>query len=363
MIVRHSGRAIAVIAILSLSMTARAQVAFDHMRADGRDVRKTVIADGVYQFTTMRDSYVRQLNTVVVVTDRDVLVFDTQTRLSDARYILGEIRRITSKPVRYVVNSHGHPDHWSGNQVFVDAFPDADVIATRQTAEFNHRMADVWLPRFTTELASRRTALAEEIRTGKRTDGSVATPEQLAQDKSDVEDYASFTDETREVRRVFPTITFTDTLTLFHGGRELRFMGVTGDAEGTTVLYLPKERILITGDAVSYPIPFSNARLDRHAATLRLFEGLDVDVIVPGHGPAFHDKKFLSLERRLIESIWDGIVKAQASGITSIDELQRVVTVDELREDFAHGDSDLDARYRQRVQALIALAAPVAAKR
>ena len=85
------------------------------MSGAGKDIRKFAVADGIFQFMTMRDSYVRQLNSVVIVNQNDVLVFDTNTRPSSARLILAEIRKITDKPVRYVVNSHWHPDHWSGN--------------------------------------------------------------------------------------------------------------------------------------------------------------------------------------------------------------------------------------------------------
>src|SRR5947209_20050079 len=81
----------------------RAPLDFAHMSSDGQDVRKTVLGDGIYQFTVMRDAYVRVLNTVVIVNDNDVLVFDTNTRPSSARIIVSEIRKITSKPVRYVV--------------------------------------------------------------------------------------------------------------------------------------------------------------------------------------------------------------------------------------------------------------------
>jgi cyclase len=343
-------------AISCAPTTGLAQVEFDHMRADGRDIRMTVIADGIYQFMTMRDSYVRQLNTVVVVNNRDVLVFDTGTRPSCARLILAEIRKITNKPIRYLVNSHGHPDHWSGNMVYADAYPDVDIIATAQTRDMMQRMAGVWGPRFAAELASRRAALAAELSSGKRADGSTPTSVELAQEKSDVDEYAIFTDETLKLRRVFPTVAFMDTLSFFHGGREFRFMSVTGDAEGTTVLYLPKERVLITGDAVSYPIPYYSARLGAHAASLKMLAELHASVIVPGHGPAFHDNAFLNLELRLIETVSNGVARAKASGVQTVEEMEKVVTADDLRESFAHGDSDLEARFRTRVKALVGFA-------
>jgi hypothetical protein len=57
------------------------------------------IADGVYQFITSPDGYVPNGNSVVIITEEDVVVFDTFTRPSTARLELAEIRKITSKPV------------------------------------------------------------------------------------------------------------------------------------------------------------------------------------------------------------------------------------------------------------------------
>jgi cyclase len=334
----------------------RAQVAFQHMRGEGRDIRMTVIADGVYQFMTMRDSYVRQLNSVVVVTDRDVLVFDTNTRPSSAALILAEIRKITNKPVRYLVNSHGHPDHWSGNAVYADAYPYVDIIATGLTRDHMRRMSGVWVPRFTKELENRRVALAAEESSGKQADGSPLTPEQLQQDKTDVEDYATFTDETVKLRRVYPTITYADSLTIVHGGREFRFLSVTGDALGTTVLYLPKEKILVTGDAVSFPIPYVSDNPAAELASLRMLTALDANTIIPGHGPAFHDHAFINLELRFFETVFGEMAKARANGVTAVDDMQNVVTGDAVRESLAHGDPDLEARFRSRVKDFVTAA-------
>lgn len=159
------------------------------MRGDGRDIRLTTIAEGIYQFTTLRDSYVRQLNSVAIVTDRDVLVFDTGTRPSSVSAILARIRELTPKPVRFVVNSHWHPDHTSGNGVYAAAFPDAD-IATVATDTFSRRMAPVWGPRLTEQLEVRRKSLAAESSSGKREDGASLTAAELRQDSLDLEDFA-----------------------------------------------------------------------------------------------------------------------------------------------------------------------------
>jgi cyclase len=330
----------------------QAQVAFTHMRGEGRDIRMTVIADGIYQFTTMRDSYVRMLNTVAIVNDHDVLIFDTGTRPSSARLILERIRQITNKPIRFLVNSHHHPDHWSGNAVYAGASPDVEIIATARGRQQMDSTAPVWAPRFAAELARMRAAFALEQTSGL-VDGSPVTPEQRRQDSTDVVDYATFADESANDPRMLPNVTFTDTLTFFHGGREFRFMSMTGDAEGTTVLYLPREKVLMTGDVVSFPIPYVSQKPAAQAACLRLLAALHANTIIPGHGPAYHDNSFLELEVQLIESVVNGVAKARASGVTSLDELQRVVTASDVHDALVHGDPDLEQRFRVRVKALV----------
>jgi glyoxylase-like metal-dependent hydrolase (beta-lactamase superfamily II) len=340
----------------SLQAAAPAPAATQHVPGDGRDIRKIEIADGIYQFMTMRDSYVRLLSSVVVVNQDDVLVFDTNTRPSSARIILAEIRKMTGKPVRYVVNSHWHPDHWSGNEVYADAFPGLEIVATEQTLKFMQSSASLWPARFAAELAKDRAALEQEIASGKQDDGTALTPEQRRRDEEDVRDYGSFVDEARGLRRVYPTLIYTDTLTLDHGGREFRFMSVTGDAEGTTVLYLPREKVLITGDVVSYPIPYITPPPSRHARTLRSLAQLDADVIIPGHGPAFRDKAFLNLEADLLEAVTRGVQEALQKGMRTLADVQKGVTAEEFRDRFTHGDADLDARFRDRVSTLVKLA-------
>jgi glyoxylase-like metal-dependent hydrolase (beta-lactamase superfamily II) len=321
--------------------------------SDGKDIRKTLIADGIYQFTTWRDAYVRQLNSVVIVNRDDVLVFDTNTRPSCARAIIAEIRKITSKPVRFVVNSHWHPDHWSGNEVFAQAWPGLTILATTKAAETMRNVSPTWPRQFAEELRKSRAGLEQEIRDGKQADGTPLTPELRRKDDEDVRNYATFVDECTRLHRVFPTLTYDDRLTLVRGDREFRFMEVVGDAIGSTVLYLPKEKILVTGDAVSYPIPYSAMSTSRHAATLRELSKLDVDVIIPGHGPAFHDKQYLDLESQLLDTIVQGVRDELRKGPLSLEEVQKAITAEDLREKFTHGDRDLDARFRDRVKAIV----------
>lgn len=75
------------------------------------------LAEGVYAQTASPDSNAVS-NSGVVVLERSVLVFDTHFTPEGGQALLAKIRTLTPKPVRYVIDSHFHPDHTHGNQVF-----------------------------------------------------------------------------------------------------------------------------------------------------------------------------------------------------------------------------------------------------
>ena len=307
----------------------------------------TRIAEGIYHISAGPDGYVPRMNMVFVVNDNDVLVFDTSTRPSTARAALAEIRKITDKPVRYVVNSHWHPDHWSGNQVFVDAFPNVEIVATAQTKTYMQNMGNFFAPRFAARLARAESTYAREMRTGKDDDGSTLTPQQRADETAFMGRYRSFVGETQTVRRTYPTLTYVDELRLGRGAREIVLMSVTGDAEGTTVMYIPSAKVLVTGDAVSYPLPYTTPPPSRHARSLRMLSQLDADVIVPGHGPAFRDKKFLALEAEFLETVVQRVRASLRKGLATVAEVQKDVKLDDFRVRFTNDDPALNREFAE----------------
>jgi cyclase len=319
----------------------------------GVAVQKVQIADGIYQFITAPDGYVPNGNSVVIVNESDVLVFDTFSRPSTSRTVLAEIRKITDKPVRYVVNSHHHPDHWSGNEVYAAAFPNLEIIATEQSRQFMQNIANAWPAVFTKNLAEDQADFDKEISSGKDSDGKTLTADQRRKDEDDLRLEREFIAEALTVKRTYPTLTYSDKLTLRHGGREFRFMSMVGDADGTTVLYLPKEKILVTGDLLSYPIPYFTPPLSQHARSLRMLAQIDADVIIPGHGPAWHDKNFLNLETELLETIVSQVTQATQKGTATVEEMQKAVNVESLRLKFTHDDKDLNAKFKRYVDRMV----------
>ena len=87
----------------------------------GKTYKFEKIADGVYYATGGFGS-----NNVVIVNDDDVLLVDTGTSPANARAFVADVKLLSNKPVRYVVNTHWHFDHTDGNSIFG---PDVQIIA------------------------------------------------------------------------------------------------------------------------------------------------------------------------------------------------------------------------------------------
>jgi cyclase len=300
-------------------------------------ITRSELAPGVYLFSTGPDGYVPNGNSVAIVNDADVVVFDTLMRPSAAAEVIRQLRQVTPKPVRYLINSHWHPDHWSANETYVKTFPGLEIIASEETRTLMLDLAGIWPRLFEQNLARDE---AEAARTHQEQDPELELERSLVA-------------EMKKLTRVLPTVTYENKLTLLHGGREFRLMSVVGDARGTTVLYLPKEKILITGDVVSYPIPYFTPPLSQHAKSLRMLSELDVAVLVPGHGPAWREKKFLLQEAGLLESIVDQVRTACRQGAITVDEVAQRVKLDAERAQFAHGDPALQAKFDRYARRMI----------
>ncbi len=101
----------------------------------------------------------------------------------------------------------------------------------------------------------------------------------------------------------------------------------------------------MTGDAVSYPLPYYTPPLSQHVQSIRELARLDADTIVPGHGPAFHDKAYMLLEADLFDEVLRQVRDALRAGAVSIDDVQKAVSLSSFRDRFAHGDPELAAEF------------------
>jgi cyclase len=323
---------------------------------------KEKLADGVYLFRAPAslDRWTAT-NVVVIVNDADVTVFDSNTRPSTTRLVIGEIRALTDKPVRTVINSHWHMDHWSGNDEFVKAFPCLQIVATAATRGYMKRMGSGFLIESSRQrLARTRAALDEASKTGKLSDGAPFTAEARRAMEEDIEQTARFVGEMAPLPRVLPDVAFTDSLTFWRGGREFRLFSATGDATGSTVLYLPAEKIVVTGDVLVSP-PDGNGpppwttnsySISPWVASLREIEALDLALIVPGQGPAMRDKSYLSRTIKLFSSVVDQVHATLERGVFRPDDVIAAVNVDAIGLEYTPGETQVSDAFRRWVASI-----------
>lgn len=324
---------------------------------------REVLGDGIYLFRapSALDLWTAT-NVVVIVNDQDVTVFDSNTRARTARMVIAEIRKITPKPVRTLINSHWHQDHWSGNDEYVKAFPGIQIVATTKTRDYmKHMGSRYFADGLNTQVSRQRAGLDTAVRTGKQSDGTPLTADARRKMEREIDETAAFATEVANVKRVLPNIAYSDSLVLWSGGREFRLISVTGDATGSTVLYLPAEKILVMGDALvtqeagNGPPPWTTTSysITPWLNSLRGLERLDATIVVPGQGPAFHDKAYLELTGDLFESIITQVHAALERGLVTLAEVQAVVTVDSIGRKYTPNATEPDPRFKSLVAALV----------
>src|SRR5689334_2968699 len=187
------------------------------------------VAEGIYAFITPEErSGFQAGNSVAIIGDDGVLVFDTGNIPSATRRQIAEIKKLTDKPVRYVVNSHWHPDHNLGNAEYASAFPNAVFIATRATRTgILERMTGYLgdMRGFATTDSLMRVRLAS----GKMRDGSPMPANLRTMWTIVTSDYNEFLPEVLSAKPLAPSLTFDDSLTIHLGQRAVRLVARRGN--------------------------------------------------------------------------------------------------------------------------------------
>jgi glyoxylase-like metal-dependent hydrolase (beta-lactamase superfamily II) len=265
---------VTVLVVCSISLTAQNRPAPSALE----------VAPGVIVFTTPSYGDVGLDGNSTAVLSRDgVLVFDTNGTPAASAAVLAEIRKRTDKPVRWIVNSHWHWDHWYGTETYQRAFPDVRIVAHEKTRalmmgpalEFNRPGIETQLPNYLKNLEQR-----------------AATNPSL---KATLDEDRFFLDQKSRVHHTFPDLTFADRLAIELGDRHVEILNYgRGVTPGDAFAYLPREKVLLIGDLIVNPITFALSGYPTEwLRVLERVDALDVDTIVTGHGAPLHDKRLL----------------------------------------------------------------------
>lgn len=290
-----------------------------------------------------------QSNTLVVIGAREVLVVDSCYLPSSAKEDIAQIKKWTKKPVRYLVNTHWHYDHTMGNGAYVDAFPNVSIVAHTETQKQIRGYNGQWFAKF----PDRAARFQKQLDDGKDERGAPLTPAARDEIKRAIAGIAPVQKEFAPLARrtdMVPTVAFDRSLTLDLGGREVQllFLG-RGNTAGDVVVYLPKEKLVATGDLVDHPVPYLGGGYPvDEIATLEALLRLDVTTVVPGHGKVLAGTDFVKHELDLIRTVVTEVDRAThrlgGNGGRKLDlvraEVLKNVDVAKLRAQFAGTDAE-----------------------
>lgn len=299
------------------------------------------LAEGVYAAIRKQPPLMSfDPNNVFVINVDDVIVVDANASLAATKELIAELRKLTNKPVKYVINTHWHDDHIIGNQAYREAFPNVEFIAHASTLRDRPTIGEANRQQMLTGGKGYAEHLRNQVEQNKSLAGTPITEEERVNYLSDIAWLERALMEAPSVKIILPTLTVEDRLTLHRGARtiEIRHLG-RGHTAADLVVHLPKEGILMTGDLVVWPVPLvgSTSYPAAYSATIEKLLTLPAKVIVPGHGPVLRDNEYLKLMSRLLTSLKNQTAAAVARGET-LEQARKRVNLTEFRKLFT-GDS------------------------
>ncbi len=257
-------------------------------------------------------------NSAVIINNDDVMIVDSHISPESGRAMLQEVKAITDKPVRFLINTHFHYDHTSGNQVFP---PGVDIIGH----EFTRRKltGDVLEKGMFADLLKGLPKQLDDLRARAAREADAATRMRLDQQ---LRVQTAFANSLRDLKVTPPTVTLLDHMTLFRGDREIRLLYLGhGHTGGDLVVYLPKERVLCSGDLLVNGVAnLIDGYVNEWPDALEKLKAIDFVDVIPGHGEPFKGKERVDWFQAYLRDLWKQASALHEQKLTAADAAKRI---------------------------------------
>ena len=247
----------------------------------------TKIAENVYAYVGKQNSSKNNsfgANAGIIIGEDGIVVVDTMISAKEAKRFIRDIRTISPKPIRYVVNTHYHFDHVFGNSEFAKL--GAVVIAQENVKKAMEKSARETL--------------------------------------KNIGEYGLTPKDMKETTLAYPVLTYGDRMTIDIGGQQIELIHARqSHTDGDTLVYLPGKKVLFAGDILftNYHPFLGEGNIEEWAKELDDIKSMDVEKIIPGHGPLSGKNDLDDMKKYIL--MFDKKAKELAS---QSDDIQKIVT-------------------------------------
>jgi alkyl sulfatase BDS1-like metallo-beta-lactamase superfamily hydrolase len=176
-------------------------------------------------------------NSIMIEGDDGIIIVDTLSTYEDAKEVITEFRKITDKPVKAIIYTHGHLDHVHGTGAFLEEGEDIEIYAHESHVDFYINENSVLGP-------------IAAVRSGHAS-GAFLPSE--GEDRFNLGVLAPM--EPGTISYAFPTQTFSDELEVEISGVKMKMVFVAGESSDQIYIWLPDQEVLLIGDNIYAIIP------------------------------------------------------------------------------------------------------------
>ena len=274
------------------------------------------VGDGVYA-AIAKPTFRLNCNAAIIVQDDGVVVVDSESIPSAAREVIAAIKGITDKPVKFLVITHFHGDHFQGAQAYLSEWPGVQVISSDATRENIAKRGIPRMRRETLGLPARIESLKADL---QRASGE----KEKAQIQKNIDQAEAYFSELKGVQGVLPSLTVDHELTLQSKLHSVQIMWLgLAHTDGDLFVYVPDAKVIATGDALHKGTPtMTDAYPYEWIRTLDAAETLNFDTVIGGHGDVIHGKAMFEVWKQFFTDLMAGVAKVSAAGGTPAEARQ-----------------------------------------